>query len=85
MTDSSAGKDIASQNSLGKVKHIRTQYLWVQERVANKDLKLSKVWGHDNPADLLTKPLPETRIRELADIFQQEIFARSVSSHEEQA
>ena len=36
---------------------VKVHYLWVQERVAAKDMKLSKVWGHDNPADLLTKVL----------------------------
>ena len=57
LTDASAAKGIASRTGLGKTRHIEVHYLWVQERIANKDLKLSKVWGHDNPADLLTKHL----------------------------
>ena len=57
LTDASAAKGIASRTGLGKTRHIEVHYLWVQERIANKDMKLSKVWGHDNPADLLTKHL----------------------------
>ena len=57
LTDASAAKGIASRTGLGKTRHIEVHYLWVQERVANKDMTLSKVWGHDNPADLLTKHL----------------------------
>ena len=57
LTDASAAKGIASRTGLGKTRHIEVHYLWVQEKIANKDLKLSKVWGHENPADLLTKHL----------------------------
>ena len=42
---------------MGKTRHIAVHLLWVQERVAKGDFKLTKVWGVDNPADLLTKHL----------------------------
>ena len=57
MTDASAANGIASRRGLGKTRHIDVHYLWIQERVANGDIKLSKVWGGENPADLLTKYL----------------------------
>ena len=57
MTDASAAKGIASRRGLGKTRHIQVHYLWVQERVGNGDFKLCKVWGGENPADLLTKYL----------------------------
>ena len=63
LTDASAAKGIASRTGLGKTRHIEVHYLWVQERIANKDMKLSKVWGHDNPADLLTKHLDTASMR----------------------
>ena len=63
LTDASAAKGIASRTGLGKTRHIEVHYLWVQERIATKDLKLSKVWGHDNPADLLTKHLDATHLQ----------------------
>ena len=42
---------------LGKTRHIRVQYLWIQERVHAGDLKVRKIGTDKNPADLLTKPL----------------------------
>ena len=56
-TDATAAKGIASRKGLGKTRHIAVHLLWVQERVAKGDFKLIKVWGVDNPADLLTKHL----------------------------
>ena len=56
-TDATAAKGIASRKGLGKTRHIAVHLLWVQERVARGDFKLTKVWGVDNPADLLTKHL----------------------------
>ena len=66
MTDASAAKGIASRRGLGKTRHIQVHYLWVQERVGNGDIKLTKVWGGENPADLLTKYLSkDTMLRAL--------------------
>ena len=54
-TDSSAAIGICSRQGLGKLRHIDTQALWVQERVRTKSIILKKVRGELNPADLLTK------------------------------
>ena len=56
-TDSTTGKGIASRRGLGKVRHINTSFLWVQERVATNDFLLAKVKGEENVADLMTKHL----------------------------
>ena len=53
--DSTAALGISHRVGLGKTRHINTQYLWVQEKVANKELTVEKVSTHENPADLLTK------------------------------
>ena len=55
LTDASAAKGIAGRRGLGKTRHIAVHYLWIQERVANGDIVVSKVWGGENPADTLTK------------------------------
>ena len=55
--DSSAALGIVHRVGLGKTRHIDTQYLWIQERVNNKQLAVEKVSTHDNPADVLTKNL----------------------------
>ena len=54
-TDSSAAIGICSRQGLGKLRHIDTQALWIQERVRTKNVILKKVRGDVNPADLLTK------------------------------
>ncbi len=36
--------------------------LWVQDLVRSQACRLYKVLGTENPADLLTKPLPRTEI-----------------------
>ena len=42
---------------MGKLRHIQTQYLWLQERVSAKDVRLTEVVDTANPADMLTKHL----------------------------
>ena len=54
-SDASAAIAISQRTGLGKLRHIQTQYLWLQERVSRKDLSLTKVVGTANPADMLTK------------------------------
>ena len=54
-SDATAAIGIARRRGLGKVRHIAVSDLWIQERVRGGDLKLSKVLGQDNPADMLTK------------------------------
>jgi hypothetical protein len=53
--DSSAAKGIASRRGLGKLKHVDIKELWIQEKVGNGDLKITKVPGTINLADALTK------------------------------
>ena len=54
-TDSSAAMGICTRQGLGKLRHIDTQALWIQEKVRTKQITLRKVKGDVNPADLLTK------------------------------
>ena len=62
LTDASAAKGIASRRGLGKTRHVDVHFLWVQEKVHRGDLVVSKVWGGDNPADLLTKYLTRDKM-----------------------
>ena len=56
-SDASAAIAISQRSGLGKLRHIQTQFLWLQERVSAKELQLTKVVGTANPADMLTKYL----------------------------
>ena len=55
MTDATAAIGIARRRGLGKVRHLATADLWIQDRIRKKDFGLEKVPGCDNPADILTK------------------------------
>ena len=68
-TDAEAAKGIAARTGLGKTRHIAVHYLWVQERVRDGDIKLHKVRGTVNPADLLTKHLTAPVMHKLIDLF----------------
>jgi len=69
LTDASAAKGIASRRGLGKTRHIQVHFLWVQERVGRGDIVLKKVWGGENPADLLTKILNKPTMVKCLSIF----------------
>ena len=61
-TDATAAKGIATRRGLGKVRHIHTRELWLQEKLADGDLEIAKVKGEDNPADALTKYLDQGKL-----------------------
>ena len=63
-SDASAALAIAQRKGLGKVRHLKVQYLWIQDRIKHGDLSVVKVWGKDNPADLMTKHLPAAELHE---------------------
>ena len=54
-TDSSAALGIAKRAGIGKVRHLRTQGLWIQETRISGRITYKKVLGEKNPSDLLTK------------------------------
>ena len=54
-TDSSAALGICSRQGLGRLRHIDTHTLWVQQAVRSERICVKKIDGARNPADLLTK------------------------------
>ena len=62
-SDASAAIAISQRTGLGKLRHIQTQFLWLQERVSHKELSLAKDHGTANPADMLTKPLAQADLQ----------------------
>ena len=54
LTDSSAAKGAVSRVGTGRMKHVATQSLWVQERVAKGDLTFFKVPRSENFSDFCT-------------------------------
>ena len=64
-TDSSSGLAVGSRRGLGRLWHVQTRYLWVQQGVQEGDLRLKKEPGDTNLSDTLTKPLDEKRMTNL--------------------
>ena len=62
--DATASKPIASRRGVGRVRHLHTQVLWVQEAVARRELTIAKVSGCENPADMETKHLAQREMHE---------------------
>ena len=62
-TDASAAIGIANRVGVGKVRHIEVSQLWLQHKVASKDIVVIKVEGGSNIADALTKPLDANNLR----------------------
>ena len=56
-TDANAAKGIAMRRGLGKLRHIETNQLWMQDKVNRGEFGIDKVDGKKNLADALTKPV----------------------------
>ena len=55
--DASAALSIIGRCGVGKVRHLNTSLLWVQEKAAKRQILYHKVKGTENVADLMTKGL----------------------------
>ena len=71
-TDASATQGIVNRQRLGQLRHIGVQYLWMQEKVQRGEVKVLKVTGAENPADLCTKHLGADVIQDLIQIINAE-------------
>ena len=52
-----AGRAIAMRRGSGRIRHTATPTLWLQRLVISGDIKMTRVGGNDNCADLGTKHL----------------------------
>ena len=44
-----------------RTKHIDVRFHYIRDVVAEGDLKVCKISTHDNPADMMTKPVPTNK------------------------
>ena len=65
--DATAGISIGSRRGLGRVKHLDTIFLWIQEVLADKRASVDKIHGKLNPSDILTKPVTGTDLRHFCE------------------
>ena len=57
LTDASAAIGMCKRTGVGKVRHLDTRLLWIQDKVRHGEIGLEKIAGLQNPADALTKYL----------------------------
>ena len=62
--DASAAMGILNRRGCGKIRHLDTQLLWVQQKQLRGTIDYKKVDGKQNPADLMTKGLDEKTMHE---------------------
>ena len=63
-TDSSAAIGITKRYGNGRIRHLQTQFLWIQGLIADSRVVIHKVGGKATPADLMTKYLSGECIKE---------------------
>ena len=61
-TDASAAQGSANRLGVGKIRHIETNQLWLQQKVREKEISIEKIPGKENWADALTKPVDGTTL-----------------------
>ena len=64
-TDASAAKGISARRGLGKLRHLETSQLWLQDKVHKGEVIVKKIKGLLNPSDILTKPPTIKMLEEL--------------------
>ena len=74
-SDSTAAIGIVCREGLGRTRHIKVQYLWLQNCVADEDLKVVKVDTRFNFADLMTKHLKREDRERLMKIMRMKIVS----------
>jgi len=63
LSDSNTAGSICSRIGVGaRTKHLQVRFLWVQERVLDKDLVVKKESTLDNISDVATKSVPATTL-----------------------
>ena len=53
--DASAALAVVSRKGIGKIRHLDTRHLWVQDVQKRQQAEMKKIAGEKNPADILTK------------------------------
>ena len=54
-SDATAVIGMCKRKGLGKVRHLATADLWIQEKIKSREIDIQKMLGSENPADALTK------------------------------
>ena len=68
-TDSAAARGLALRSGSDAIKHLETKYFWLQQKEKNQELRIEKIRGTVDPADLMTKHLDGKRLVMLCELL----------------
>ena len=68
-TDASAARGLALRTGGGQIKHMQAKHYWLQECIRAAILTVEKIRGTVNPADLMTKHLDDTTMRNICGLL----------------
>ena len=71
--DSAAGKSFISRRGLGKMRHVELRDLWMQWEAGEGKVRVVKVEGKANPADVGTKFLSATELAQKLAVLNIEL------------
>jgi hypothetical protein len=74
-SDATAAIGIARRKGLGKIRHLDVTDLWIQDKIRNKSIKLVKVLGADNMADVLTKYVDRATLQKALGVMGMELMS----------
>ncbi len=80
--NSSVAKSIASHGGTGKNRHRSVKELWLQEVAKYGSVRLCKIGGEVNPADMLTKYLAIAKLEQLSRLVNLQVCFRLVADAE---
>ena len=76
--DATAGAAIGSRRGMGRVKHLNTIFLWVQDYVTSGTIIIEKVHTSLDFADVLTKAVGGVQLRSAMEaLYYQYLTGRS--------
>ena len=61
--DAKGTEHVRHRQGIGRLKHLEVTYLWMQDEVRSKRLRVRRVKSEENVANLGTKPLSKAVIR----------------------
>ena len=56
------------------MRHLEVRDLWLQKEVAEGKVIVSKIWGTENPADLMTKGKSRDEIMKFMEMMKLRVF-----------
>ena len=68
-TDAAAARGLALRSGCAAIKYMETKYFWLQQKEKNQELRIEKIRGTANCADLMTKHLVGKRLVMLCELL----------------